>query len=134
MHYLHEFILQASVSSSLMEVNETSNLNEVPILQETPILPTDNDAPSRPTHVKAPSSFGSPLCRICYGGADDEKLIRPCLCAGSMENIHQSCLLTWLRSGATHCEICQAAYQFRRRVKEKVCLLYILMFFYFSFN
>jgi len=56
------------------------------------------------------------LCRICYGSSDDEILLHPCHCSGSVQYSHESCLMTWLKSGATTCEICQFPYRFQKFV------------------
>ena len=40
----------------------------------------------------------APRCRICYGtdnGGENGWLFRPCLCGGSMANVHVKCLETW---------------------------------------
>ena len=37
-------------------------------------------------------------CRICFGDDSNEKFISPCKCTGSMENIHYSCLKSWIDS------------------------------------
>ena len=37
------------------------------------------------------------VCRICLM-EDDEDFISPCLCKGSCEHVHLSCLKTWLES------------------------------------
>ena len=41
-----------------------------------------------------------PACRICYGEDtnDDNPLICPCMCRGSMKYIHYECLKNWLNS------------------------------------
>ena len=41
-----------------------------------------------------------PICRICYGEDtnDDNPLICPCVCKGSMKYIHYDCLKNWLNS------------------------------------
>ena len=41
-----------------------------------------------------------PACRICYGEDtnDDNPLICPCICKGSMKYIHYDCLKNWLNS------------------------------------
>ena len=41
-----------------------------------------------------------PSCRICYGEEtnDDNPLICPCICKGSMKYIHYECLKNWLNS------------------------------------
>jgi len=40
------------------------------------------------------------VCRICLGedNEDDNPMIEPCKCAGSMSSIHIDCLRTWLNS------------------------------------
>lgn len=46
-----------------------------------------------------------PECRICFGKY--KPLIQPCLCKGSMANVHQECLRKWLESRPTmQCDIC----------------------------
>ena len=41
-----------------------------------------------------------PTCRICYGenSNDENPLICPCICKGSMKYIHYECLKNWLNS------------------------------------
>ena len=41
-----------------------------------------------------------PICRICYGddSTDENPLICPCICKGSMKYIHYECLKNWLNS------------------------------------
>ena len=69
------------------------------------------------------------LCRICYGSSEEEVLLTPCRCSGSVQFIHQSCLMTWLKSGASECEICKVPYHFQKYILpyEQVCYL-LLMF------
>lgn len=64
------------------------------------------------------------VCRICYGNEEEERLLAPCKCSGSVQYIHESCLLTWLRSSANHCELCKLQYQFQRKFKlsKDVCV------------
>ncbi|XP_078662028.1 E3 ubiquitin-protein ligase MARCHF8-like [Branchiostoma floridae x Branchiostoma belcheri] len=48
------------------------------------------------------------MCRICHDGEDEEDaMISPCLCSGSLQYCHQECLLKWLgwKSSWT-CELC----------------------------
>ena len=58
------------------------------------------------------------LCRICYSTSDEEPLITPCKCSGTMKYIHQSCLMTWLKSGSKQCEVCKESYRFRKYVRH----------------
>lgn len=53
------------------------------------------------------------VCRICFGSesTDGDRLVRPCLCSGSVAFIHENCLRHWVESRAQTeptCEICQA--------------------------
>eukprot|EP00111_Clytia_hemisphaerica_P006995 TCONS_00020286-protein len=57
------------------------------------------------------------VCRICYGNDEEEQLVAPCKCLGTVQYMHESCLLTWLKSGATHCELCKTNYNFKRILK-----------------
>ena len=48
------------------------------------------------------------MCRICHEGDEEEELVSPCHCAGTMGMLHISCLEQWLGSSkTTKCEICQ---------------------------
>ncbi|CAG9313781.1 unnamed protein product [Blepharisma stoltei] len=55
-------------------------------------------------------------CRICYEIADDENpLISPCKCSGSMKYIHEHCLKIWLLSidedlDKGKCDICKVEF------------------------
>lgn len=69
----------------------------------------------------ASASEGEEECRICK---DEEGLIRPCACTGSMASVHPHCLQQWIvqriHSGesvaeAHVCEVCHAAYQVSAR-------------------
>ena len=44
--------------------------------------------------------YSKPACRICYGEDtnDENPLICPCICKGSMKYIHYECLKNWLNS------------------------------------
>jgi len=57
------------------------------------------------------------VCRICYGNSEDEVLLNPCHCSGSVQYSHETCLMTWLKTGATTCEICKFPYRFQKHVK-----------------
>ena len=76
------------------------------------------------------------FCRFCWEDENNEKgnLIRPCLCAGTMHYIHQTCLKTWIENNLANnkliafCEVCQLNYQMKIDTKyifsnEKCCEL-----------
>lgn len=45
-------------------------------------------------------SSSKPVCRICYSDTmtEENPLIQPCKCMGSMKNIHLGCLQRWMAS------------------------------------
>ena len=53
-------------------------------------------------------------CRVCRGGPEDDRpLYTPCLCRGSIGQVHQNCLEEWLaHSNKEICELCYTKYQF----------------------
>ncbi|ETW87406.1 hypothetical protein HETIRDRAFT_469399 [Heterobasidion irregulare TC 32-1] len=72
---------------------------------------------------KSPSSDQSDerQCRICLDGTDDTlgRLIRPCLCKGSISYVHVKCLQRWRNSSPTAsafftCPQCHYQYRFAR--------------------
>ncbi|XP_074643677.1 E3 ubiquitin-protein ligase MARCHF4-like [Tubulanus polymorphus] len=65
-----------------------------------------------------------PICRICHQTGDEQEiLISPCRCAGSLQYIHYGCLMKWLEVStrktrkAPKCELCH--YQYHRHKKFK---------------
>lgn len=54
-------------------------------------------------------------CRICLG-TNEELLIAPCKCRGTLKYVHESCLKQWIfvkfnRSQTAFCELCQYNFQ-----------------------
>ncbi|XP_075054113.1 E3 ubiquitin-protein ligase MARCHF1 isoform X2 [Mixophyes fleayi] len=58
-------------------------------------------------------------CRICHCEGDDENpLITPCRCTGTLRFVHQACLHQWIKSSDTRCcELCK--YDFVMETKLK---------------
>ena len=57
------------------------------------------------------------MCRICHSGDEDEQLITPCRCIGTVKYAHQTCILSWIsKSGSEICELCK--YKFKTRKKK----------------
>jgi hypothetical protein len=62
------------------------------------------------------SSSRIPTCRICYDTEkDDNPLLHPCRCTGSVRNVHEECLKTWLLSSNEDlnnraCELCHTTF------------------------
>ena len=66
------------------------------------------------------SAGGVEKCRICLSGHEEtEPLIQPCECMGTMQYVHENCLVHWLNTSFKgRCEVC--SYQFKiKRVKTK---------------
>ncbi|KAM3938775.1 E3 ubiquitin-protein ligase MARCHF1 isoform 2-T2 [Leptodactylus fuscus] len=59
------------------------------------------------------------VCRICHCEGDDENpLITPCRCIGTLRFVHQACLHQWIKSSDTRCcELCK--YDFVMETKLK---------------
>ncbi|KAL1432499.1 hypothetical protein MTO96_013254 [Rhipicephalus appendiculatus] len=50
---------------------------------------------------------GGAMCRICHEGDQDEPLVSPCSCSGTMGFVHVSCLEHWLNNqNVDFCEVC----------------------------
>jgi E3 ubiquitin-protein ligase MARCH6 len=66
--------------------------------------------------VSEPGSDNHPTCRICRSeGTPDEPLFHPCKCSGSIQYVHQECLMEWLsHSHKKHCELCKTPFRFTK--------------------
>ena len=54
------------------------------------------------------------FCRICFGNRNQNDLIKPCQCTGTMAFVHLDCLLTWItykRQNKYKCEICKSEFK-----------------------
>ncbi|XP_037076552.1 E3 ubiquitin-protein ligase MARCHF9-like isoform X2 [Pollicipes pollicipes] len=52
------------------------------------------------------------FCRICHDGPERAPLVSACRCTGSMQHVHNDCLIRWILSSFnTHCEICLHRYR-----------------------
>ena len=70
--------------------------------------------------ISTVSSAGE-FCRICHcerTESNDQTLIRPCLCSGTLMFVHQSCLQKWIKSSdIKKCELCQYKFVMEAKVK-----------------
>ena len=77
---------------------------------------------NKSTHLPEESSIKTPICRICYDiEKDNNLLIHPCHCSGSVKYVHEECLKTWLLStnedlSNRKCELCNTQFQMEYRV------------------
>ena len=65
------------------------------------------------------NASGDLPCRICHcSDLNDEPLISPCKCSGSMRHVHKSCLSQWMQSKMSNkCELCHSEIEFARKLK-----------------
>lgn len=57
------------------------------------------------------SKQSRPFCRICHECASESKLLSPCMCIGTVRNVHRRCLEHWLTSSrSSTCELCGYVY------------------------
>ncbi|KAM0712107.1 hypothetical protein Q7P37_011201 [Cladosporium fusiforme] len=66
--------------------------------------------------ISEPNSDTHPTCRICRSeGTPEEPLFHPCKCSGSIQYVHQECLMEWLsHSHKKHCELCKTPFRFTK--------------------
>ncbi|KAM4706605.1 E3 ubiquitin-protein ligase MARCHF1 [Discoglossus pictus] len=79
-------------------------------------------ATAAPYESEASATFYDDLsddCRICHCEGDEENpLITPCRCTGTLRFVHQACLHQWIKSSDTRCcELCK--YDFVMETKLK---------------
>ena len=76
-----------------------------------------------------------PICRICHCSGEDEPLIEPCRCAGSVRFAHETCLRTWIiGSTSTSCELCNYEFKTKKqRIRDlRKVFFNVIIFFYFK--
>ncbi|KAH6946375.1 hypothetical protein HPB50_013199 [Hyalomma asiaticum] len=58
------------------------------------------------------AGIGSAMCRICHDGDEEEPLVSPCKCSGSIRFVHVSCIEHWLNEmNVDICELCGQRFQ-----------------------
>ncbi|CAM4887791.1 unnamed protein product [Rotaria socialis] len=100
--------------ATVPKLNEETNVT-IPLLSNKENL-TDRTSVSS---TSSSSSNSPDICRICHcETTKDEPLISPCLCLGTMQYLHQSCLQRWIKSsGVKSCELCKFEFIMHSEVK-----------------
>ncbi|XP_075528685.1 uncharacterized protein LOC142560224 [Dermacentor variabilis] len=102
----------AYVDSSLEgEDHEDARL---PLLSSPEAISDSEDHPGRncvssdkPTSYINVAASSGPMCRICHEGDQEDPLVSPCNCSGTMGFVHVSCLEHWLNErNVDICELC----------------------------
>jgi hypothetical protein len=119
-------ILMDKSTMNIENEEEEEDEATVPKLNEQTIVTTplisNNETLTRKISFSSTSSKTSDypdICRICHcEGTDDEPLISPCLCLGTMQYLHQSCLQRWIKSaGVKSCELCKFDFIMHSEIK-----------------
>lgn len=85
-------------------VNIESNVEDEMILDDKPYFDS--------------VSLSEPCCRVCQCNSNEERLINPCFCSGSVKWIHESCLIQWMKSSLKDsCELCTKKIKIAKRRK-----------------
>jgi E3 ubiquitin-protein ligase MARCH1/8 len=65
------------------------------------------------------SSNKSLMCRICHcEEVQEQYLISPCYCTGTLKYVHQACLQQWLKlNGTKSCELCKFDFIIKKDVR-----------------
>jgi hypothetical protein len=108
-----------------LSVIENSHNTVSPIIQKSELMKCKSGLAIN-NYVDESNSEKRLVCKICYGSTEDEenKLINPCLCEGTMRYVHQSCLKQWIINKSQEydekikCEICQALFNFKLKIKH----------------
>ena len=72
---------------------------------------------SCPEPVRRQKTLDELICRICFDGeSENNLLIAPCKCTGSMRSVHEECLKKWIISSEQDiklaaCDICKEKFQ-----------------------
>jgi len=121
----------ASVSTNIdSQTNDMSNDKSIPINYdeeaivsksqvETPLIPIKTTSKASLSSASSKTSDYPDICRICHcEGTNDEPLISPCYCLGTMQYLHQSCLQRWIKSaGVKSCELCKFEFIMHSEIK-----------------
>ena len=83
------------------------------------------DSPKPPATERCDSNLSTmsiDVCRICQCDTCeiqfDSPTVSPCLCSGSLKNVHQACLQKWIKSSdKMKCELCMFEYHLTKKTK-----------------
>ena len=56
----------------------------------------DNSEEASGVHLANTSAFQGGVCRICL--EEDLVMIQPCICTGSIQYVHEKCMISWIKS------------------------------------
>ncbi|KAA3490152.1 E3 ubiquitin-protein ligase MARCH1 [Gossypium australe] len=106
-----------------LESADERNLTDSDPLLENPV---DSSSPVSSTEIRNEDieNVSAPSCRICLecDGEEDDELISPCMCKGTQQFVHRTCLDNWrsVKEGFSfsHCTTCKARFHLRVELFE----------------
>lgn len=125
----------SSTNSSNISSSSSADSSEKAKAAGATLKPADNDLSGSLSSVSSDMNTDPmlPICKICHLNAkEDDPLITPCRCSGSVQFIHAKCLMRWLEISKKKsrkplsCELCQYQYQWHKKFRVsigKTCLL-----------
>ncbi|KAJ8024970.1 E3 ubiquitin-protein ligase MARCH4 [Holothuria leucospilota] len=109
--------LKSALHSGNIPSHKAGGESDLNLVSERPGRSTRHVTFSISPLSKSSASIKVDICRICHLGPEQSgmNLVSPCLCSGTVEFTHHSCLTKWLAEcGATNCELCGYKYRFQR--------------------
>ena len=100
-------------NKNLIEIQEAKNKSNSNSVSESTTSKTNN---SKKTTKK--SNNKNKICRICYmeeDNSEENPLVQPCICSGSMKYIHLKCLKHWINTRS-----------FDKVESNELCSIYII--------
>jgi hypothetical protein len=65
------------------------------------------------------AEFPTKECRICHEISDEDKMISPCECSGSIKYVHEECIQKWINIKRSNiCETCKSTFNDSVNCKE----------------
>ncbi|KAH6948590.1 hypothetical protein HPB50_025186 [Hyalomma asiaticum] len=101
------------------DVAEQGNDDDAQSLQ-IPEAVSDSDDVAAPdnffldetTAYSSEAGIGRAMCRICHDGDEEEPLVSPCKCSGTIRFVHVSCIEKWLNQrNLDICDLCGERFQ-----------------------
>ena len=122
--------------------NISLNSNKNDVLYDTLDDTLDIDNQSNSEKIVSPInndenqiSISTLICRFCFESNNEEDLIVPCRCSGTMEYVHRACLQEWRSQDVnsnnfTRCNQCLYEYQISNTTSntEKCCVSFCSFF------
>ncbi|KAH6948592.1 hypothetical protein HPB50_025188 [Hyalomma asiaticum] len=76
------------------------------------VAASDNVYLDATTAYSNEAGIGSRMCRFCHDGDEEEPLVSPCKCSGTIRFVHASCMEHWLNQrNVDFCDLCGERFQ-----------------------